>query len=407
MDFEEIKSIYGRLEGIKVPLESKTILNPRYISEKIGQCHICIQEVEKYYIQVSREMSILQRALNNAEAGYYVARDDLISNNSEIAALPSTQSREARANSMLKSQLDDIKNYKNQLSDLEKIFNTINVKLKNLNRTNSDIKIQLRLMESQIKLGAGGVGDPVEKNLMDELKNTALGVDILEGAESSSQESSTVDPTKTIGPEIFEKGTEDVFSSLESSINGMLSGKINNVPILEPEIINLSDPSFLEEVNNLSLSPPSDRDSVETPTRQDAKIIDLDMNLTENGSDGIPVPSIELPVIPVVPVDELEQPEDYFNGYVREFEETFPEDDLLGSVEPSTELSVEPETKPTGIDLDKVLSPAIPEKGNDIGGEKESEEIKPIIESQPKKTLQEESKNPNEIDFTALLSQFN
>lgn len=440
MDFEDIKTIYGRLGQIEVKMEPKTIPNPRYISEKIGQCHVCIEEVEKYYIQVSMEMSVLQRALNNAEAGYNVAKDELISTE-PIASLPSTQAREARANSQLKDQLTDIKNYKSHLSDLEKLFSTINVKLKNLNRTNSDIKVQLRLMESQIKLGAGGVGDPVEKSLMDELKNTAIGVDILEGADSMAQENSTVDPTKPIGHEIFGKETEEDFASLENSISQMLANKSNDVPISEPEtttqatvpetsdssdaiitdfnspvvsginnvpisdgIINLSDPSFFTEATNSPVI--SDSDSVTTQTRLNDNAVDLDRSLIE-GSDGIPVPSIEPPVIPVTPVDELEQPEDHFNGYVREFEETYPEDDLLGSVEPSKDAE-EPVSITTGIDLDKVLSPAAPEKvAEPVGGVAVQEEIKPIIESQPKETPQEEPKNPNEIDFSALLSQFN
>jgi hypothetical protein len=150
----------------------------------------------------------------------------------------------------------------------------------------------------------------------------------------------------------------------------------------------------------------SNNKSETTQTRQIDNAIDLDISLI--GSSGeIPVSPIELPFIPVTPVDELEQPEDYFNGYVRKFEETFPDDDLLGSVEPSKDE--EPILVVTGIDLDKVLSPvATPEKvAEQIGGAATKEEIKPIIESQPKGTLQEEPKNLNEIDFTALLSQFN
>jgi hypothetical protein len=364
MDFEEIKKIYNKLEEISVKIEPKTIPNPRYISEKIGQIHVCIEEVEKYYIKVSMEMSVLQRALNNAEAGYYIARDELISSNPEISALPSAQSREARANSMLKDQLDDIKNYKNQLSDLEKIFNTIVLKSKNLNRLNGDIRIQLRLMESQIKLGAGNVGDPVEKNLMNELKNTALGIDILEGADSRSEETSTVDPTQPINPDIFK--TDD-----------LLEKKINDVPISAGQEMSILSGTILEDVNNPLIS------SKDTA-------IDLDKNLTES--------------LPVTPVDELDQPEDYFNEYVSDFEKSYPEDDLLESIEPSKDET--PEVSSTGIDLDKVLS-TIQTAPLETGGEKKPEKQINIIESQQKVTPKEEPKNPNEIDFSALLNQFN
>jgi hypothetical protein len=244
-------------------------------------------------------------------------------------------------------------------------------------------------MESQIKLGAGGVGDPVEKNLMDELKNTALGIDILEGADSKSEETSTVDPTQPISPDIFNTETENALSSLESSINDLLSGKINNVPISESatqEKITEQGTGtglVLGDINNSLISPDI------LPKQQE--VIDLDSDLLKSST------------IPVTPVDELDQPEDCLNGYS---EKIYPEDDLIGSIEPSKDE--EPVVSNTGIDLDKVLNviQTAPSEKNPIGGEKKTEEIN-ITESKQKVTPKEEPKNPNEIDFSALLSQFN
>jgi hypothetical protein len=371
MIFEEIEKIYDRLEGISVKIEPKSIPNPRYISEKIGQCHVCIEEVEKFYIKISREMSVLQRALNNAEASYAMAKDDLLSSDPEITSLPSARDREARANTRLKSQTSEIKEYKSQLSDLEKLFDAINVKLKNLNRLNMDIKVQLRLMESQIKLGVTGPDDSATRNLMEELKNTALGKDMWEEVETKSEENATVDPTKSI-----EAQDLDPLELLSNTVDSMLS---------EKEINSVSTP----EINSVS--------TPEITQTQPGTVVDLDLSLTEAGVGEISVLPVEPPVESIKHVDEVEQPEDYFNEYVSEFEKNFPDDDLLESIEPSKEAV--PDTPKMGIDLDKILVPS-------IGGEQKPIESK-LPESNQKETLQEKQKDPNEIDFSTLLSQFN
>jgi hypothetical protein len=302
-----------------------------------------------------------------------------LSTDPDITSLPSSKDREARANTRLKVQVGEIKEYKNQLSDLEKVFNAINVKLKNLNRLNMDIKVQLRLMESQIKLGGSGYDDPVTKNLMDELKNTALGKDIWEDIETKSEETSTVDPTKLIEAKDLE---EDPLTLLNETVDQLISQKnINSV------LIQVNNPAISQkapEINNNS--------AFET------NVVDLDASLTGNGSK---IPGVfSKPVEPVKSVDEMEQPKDDLSEYISNLEKSFPEDDSLASVEPSGETTIEPEVITTEIDLDKILIPV-----TFIGGEQQSKESK-LKESKPKETLQEKQKNPNEIDFSALLSQF-
>jgi hypothetical protein len=390
MKFENIEKIYARLEEISVKIEPKSIPNPSYISEKIGQCHICIEEVEKFFIQVSRELSVYQRAMNNAEAAYIMARDELLSTDAEIISLPSSKDREARANNRLKSQLFQIRDYKSQLSDLERVFNAINVKLKNLDRQNRDIKVQLRLMESQIKLGSGNINDPVTKNLMDELKNTAMGKDMWEEAETKMEETKTMDPTKPIDIDSL-----DPFDYLDmvSNMGGSNSDSIPSNNLSTSGINSLSIPAETPEGAGIETL------EVSKPNGQDPTIVNLDVSLTESTSGEIPVPPEVQTPEPIKSVDEIEQPEDYFNQYVREFEETFPEDDLLATIEPSKEI--EPGVSSTHIDLDKILVPSTV-----IGGEQKTNESK-LSESNQKVIPQEKPKDPNEIDFSALLSQFN
>jgi len=339
MNFEEIKNIYDRLEIISVKIEPRTIPNPRYISEKLGECHVCIEEVERFFIKVSRDLSVLTRALNNAEVRYQALKDELIATDPVIITLPSSKDREAHANTRLKDQLDEIRNYKNQIFDLEQLHATILMKLKTLGRANSDIKTQLRLMESQIKLGSGSIDDATTKSLMDEIKKTVLGADVWEGTESKSEETKTVDPAKPITAEILDP-----------------------LSLLETKVKNLSTVDL-------------------TPINNDSK--------TEAESDSVNMD------------EDLSDP---LTNYVSKLEKSFPDDDPLASVEPSKEIpETEVKSGPYNLDLDKILTPNV-HTSTVTGGE--FKEPKSTVEAETKVTQQVPQKNSNQMDFSALLSQF-
>jgi hypothetical protein len=195
MESSEKNAIYDRLLAISMRVDSKNIPDPRYINEKIGQCHVFIEEVEHFYIRVSKEISVIQTSLNNATAAYEHSRDDKISNVPEIKNLPSTKDREARANNLLRKELDEIKSYQNELSDLENIHKAINLKLKNLSRLNADIKAQQRLMESQMRIGTPNVNSAAAKSLAEEFGKSMMGKDVFEGMETQATEETVIDPT--------------------------------------------------------------------------------------------------------------------------------------------------------------------------------------------------------------------
>jgi hypothetical protein len=223
MDTERKNEIYDKLLGISLNIEIKNVPDPRYINEKIGQCHILIEEVEKFYIEVSKEMSIIQRAFNNAIAGYENAKDNLISTDEEIKTLPSLKDREARANVLLKKELTEIKGHRNELSDLENLQKALNLKLKNLSRVNTDVKTQLKLMESQIRLGAPGIESSAARSLAEELKKSTMGMDVFNEAETTVEETSVVDPSEPLNVDELLSPQENILSLP------------NDLPIQEPE----------------------------------------------------------------------------------------------------------------------------------------------------------------------------
>lgn len=199
MNLVEKNQIFDRLIEMKVEIRVDAIPDPSYIHQKIGECHQLIEEVEKYYISVSKEISIHQRAANNALAAYESKKENLIISNDQIKNLPSIKDREAKANSLLKKELTEVKGYQNELSDLNNLLKAINLKLKNLNRINTDIRMLLRLLESQIKvIGTGPATDPAAISLLEEMKKSQLNEDSFKESESQVEENNIIDPTKNL-----------------------------------------------------------------------------------------------------------------------------------------------------------------------------------------------------------------
>lgn len=207
MEDEKKNSIYDRLLVIDFKIDTEPVLDPRYLNEKIGELHGYIQEVEKFAIQISKEISVFQRALNNAEAKYEDGKERLLTEDPEIKNFPNIKDREAKANSKLKEDLQNIRAQKNEVFDLNNLLKAINLKLKNLSRANMDIRMQLRIMESQIKLGQTPVDSVQTQNVLEEAKKNLQKVD------SEAKQQNTVDPSKSLTEDLF--GEDDRTSDEE------------------------------------------------------------------------------------------------------------------------------------------------------------------------------------------------
>jgi len=221
MDIDQKNKIYDRLLAINLKIDIEIIPNPQYINKAIGECHVFIEEVSRYSIEVKKEISIMQQALNNAEAEYEYRLESLISEDEDIKNLPSIRDREAKANLFLREEIQLIKKYKNDVTDLKNLNSAIALKNKNLNRTNLDIKMQLKILEAQIRLGAGPTTDIAVQSLVEEFKKGLTDEDSFEDAESEMVEEKTIDP------------------SAELDIDDILDGEINYevVPekLIEPD----------------------------------------------------------------------------------------------------------------------------------------------------------------------------
>jgi hypothetical protein len=356
-------SIYDRLAAMNMKIEHQSIPNPNYISEKLGECHLNIEEVEKFYIKVSRELSVLQRALNNAETSYEQSKDLLLSTDPEIinGGMGSARDREARANNRLKNEITEIKNYKTDVEELERLLGVINVVLRNLSRANMDIKVQLRLMESQIKLGNAPIKDDSAKSLMAEL---AKG-DMFQHAQTKMEESIVQDPSQ-----IDISGVITVNNPLIPDNDMGCHLPVTAIPVQVP----INNPS----ISNQAVKPPTPDQALNNPPIPEINSVELNKSIEEE-----------------ISVEQVEE----------EIEE-----DLVSASVSSLDKTTEPVSEK--IDLNSLLEPVsktiLPEVPKNSGGDTEIKiqvtspaDIKP---SEPKPSSKEGTEFDNMI--SSYLSQF-
>lgn len=269
METERKNEIYNRLLAINLQIDSNAIPNPAYINSKIGQCHIYIDEVEKYAIQINQEISVIQRAFNDAQASFDSAKEGLMTTDEDIKDRPNIKDREALANSKLKNELLEVQKYANDLSDLNNLLRAVSLKLRNLSRANNDIKLQLRVMEAQIKLGTPSNTDSVTKGLIDELSSG-----IFEDSETSAEEIKVVDPSEPI------------------NLNTLLQDSTANNPL---PVISEVPETLLDPVSNPETWPDTWPDIPEDAVKEveatiEKKPIDIDKLLEEQTQPGPSVP---------------------------------------------------------------------------------------------------------------------
>ena len=285
--------IYERLLGMRFSIDLKSITSPTYINEKIWQCHNFIEEVERYSIELSQESSVIQQAVNNSQAEYDTAKETLLVSD-DIKNLPSIKDREAKCNQLLKKELDQIKNYQNGLMAINNLLKATNLKIKNLNRANSDIKVQVRILETQLRINGGQGTDKVTRGLIEEMTRSSIGEDSFKEAVTEEIHQEIVDPSIALN-------VGDLLKGSDSSSNNLLGqDPFNVVEIIREQVkadesginnlLGSVDQSLLEPIPDIE-----DEDDEEIDSEEDSWIsqIDVGTDLTDIIEEEQPIVDID------------------------------------------------------------------------------------------------------------------
>ena len=257
METEYKNSIYDRLLEIKFNVDISAIPKPQQINQKIGECHAYIEEISHFSIRIHKEMSVMTQAYNNSLAEFELKKDTLITQE-PIKNLPNIKDREAQANLLLRADREKVQGYSNELNDLNNLLKAVSLKIRNLNSANADIKLQLRVLETQVKLGSGNATNAVAKSLMEEMHKSTLNQDSFEEALTEATEEKVVDPSVPMD-------MDKVFTEDEPEPEGLSEKLIEPVPELNP------DNGEGEEI------PPAEEWSVDTET-----VLEIEKNIDKD-----------------------------------------------------------------------------------------------------------------------------
>jgi len=305
-------AMYDRLYAISINFEADPVPNPTYLHGAIVKCHQYIEETERYHIQVTREMSIVQRALNNTQAEYQTKKDKLIdemfASKTSGEFLPNIKDREARANQNLKEELHRIQEYENELSDLNSLLRITTLKMRNLNQANQDIRSQIKLLESQLKLNALPRTDQVMSNFVSELHKSTIGEDSFMDSASTTVEENVVDPSAALDvdsllnttPNPEPNNLSEPVASTQADLPEQVTvnaGLLEPVPDLDPET-NGENPD--EEAT--TLDEPWEATTEEEPSVSPNPVVDLDVIIGKLEPGGVtqpaPIPDTKSEIIP-------------------------------------------------------------------------------------------------------------
>ena len=154
MDDKRIEEIFEYISDANIELDPDPIRRgPKYLNSMVAKTRNLTNEVQKFERESSKVKMRLERKLYKLEAEYELRYNDLLANDPTVRSKTSVRDREAAANSYLSQLRQDIAELNIQITDMGHVQTVIKSKLKELKSVNSDIRLQMKLIEDEISLG--------------------------------------------------------------------------------------------------------------------------------------------------------------------------------------------------------------------------------------------------------------
>jgi len=243
MDLKRHSHIYDELLKLTIDLNFQDVPTPAYIQEKIIQCNSFQIKVERFFIEVTRDLAIAERMFSTEKLNLSMLRNNTLTNNDKIKKMPTGKEREAAVDEILEDNHVALLKLQNDANDLTSILSAIKQKQSTLKGFNADVKSLAKLMEQQInRLNIGHPDDPDVK----ELSKTFSEIDKLEeefnldDVESSIEISQSNDSDEvTDSDDVVELDitgdSEELVAPEESVLSGesiVLGDKLDPEPVL-------------------------------------------------------------------------------------------------------------------------------------------------------------------------------
>lgn len=152
---EEIDSIYADLQSMTIVLDADPIqFGPKRLNMKTATCRNHLNRIEILYLQYSNFLQKAKRMLLREKTSYDLALKNLLANDPEVRNNRNVIDREAMAVMKLREQKEQIDELEIVVADIEAVLTIIRAKRIDLKDVQGRLKDQLRLVESEIRLGS-------------------------------------------------------------------------------------------------------------------------------------------------------------------------------------------------------------------------------------------------------------
>jgi hypothetical protein len=159
----KMKNIFSFITDNSIELSEDPLrMGPKYLNGKVAECRNLTTRLQEYERVVIQYRLIEDRTLNNLESTYEMTYNDMLANDPRVLKKTSAKDREATVKSILQDQITEIEQCKSRLTDLGHVQSIIKSKLVEFQHTNRDIRLQMQIIQDEIKLG-NFWGDESEK----------------------------------------------------------------------------------------------------------------------------------------------------------------------------------------------------------------------------------------------------
>lgn len=146
--------MFNELGDLRVELDDDPLVfGPKRLNAKTAQVRRMLDRCETLFLDVSRKLQAVRRAMRVAETDFDLAKKDLFANDPETRSGRSVSDREAIAAGKLETEIRSIHELNLAAEDLDAVLVVIKAKRADLKDTEGRLRDQIRLCSEEIGLG--------------------------------------------------------------------------------------------------------------------------------------------------------------------------------------------------------------------------------------------------------------
>ena len=147
----DVDAIYGEMSSLGIKIDLSITPDVMYINGKMVAVREASLQAQRIYLRIQRAIGDSQSWLLNLETSFDILSSSKLEYDAEVRAGQSIDDRKAIVNNKLVDYKRAIKEAKNNVSLLKALNKAIDLCIKNIDRSDADVKQQARLMESQMR----------------------------------------------------------------------------------------------------------------------------------------------------------------------------------------------------------------------------------------------------------------